>query len=166
MLRLRELDPEDAQINLVLARLTKQRDLPQAVRYYENAIYGRWTGTQIDERRRQVRVELIQLLLARHERDRALSELLILDGDLPQEANAHVQAGEMFLEAADAQHAVKNFQQAAKLDPQRIGREAREALSTSAIMRGPGVIWNRRWLSTANPRMPSSFFPDYRHFVG
>ena len=55
--------------------------------------------------------------MARHERDRALSELLILDGDLPQEANAHVQAGEMFLEAADAQHAVKNFQQAAKLDP-------------------------------------------------
>lgn len=118
VLRLRELDPEDAQINLVLARLaSKQGDLPQAVHFYENAIYGRWTGTQVDERRRNVRTQLIRFLLAHHERDRALSELLILDGDLPPEASAHVQAGELFLGAGDAQHALKNFQEAAKLSP-------------------------------------------------
>lgn len=118
VLRLRELDPEDAQINLVLARLaSKQGDLPQAVHFYENAIYGRWTGTQVDDRRRNARVQLIQLLLAHHERDRALSELLILEGDLPPQAIAHVQAGELFLQAGDAEHALKNFQQAAKLDP-------------------------------------------------
>lgn len=118
VLRLRELDPEDAEINLVLARLaSKQGDLPQAVHFYENAIYGRWTGTHVDERRRKIRVQLIQLLLAHHERDRALSELLILDGDLPPEAIAHVQAGELFLEAGNAEHALKNFQQATKLDP-------------------------------------------------
>ena len=118
VLRLRELDPEDAEINLVLARLAaKQGDLAQAVHFYENAIYGRWTGSQVDERRRKIRVQLIQLLLTHHERDRALSELLILDGDLPPEAMAHVESGELFLEAGDAEHALKNFQQAAKLDP-------------------------------------------------
>ena len=43
--RLREADPEDAEINLHLARLAgKDGDVDSAVHYYENALYGRWTG--------------------------------------------------------------------------------------------------------------------------
>jgi len=117
VLRLREADPEDAQINLVLAGLASKRaDLTEAIHYYENAIYGRWTGNQVDKRRRRARIELIQLLLSHQQFDRALSELLTLDGDLPDSAESHVQAGQLFLQANDPQHALKDFEIALKLD--------------------------------------------------
>ena len=60
LLGIREVNPEDPEINLRLARLDARRqDLTSAVRYYQNALYGLWP----DERgtaRRQVRVELIR----------------------------------------------------------------------------------------------------------
>ena len=115
--RLREFDAENAEINLALARLAaKHNDLSEAIHYYENAIYGRWAGTQVDERRREVRIELIRLLIAHQQRDRALSELLILDGDLPQTAEAHDKTGALFLQIGDAQHALNDFSEAIKVD--------------------------------------------------
>ena len=118
VLRLRELDPENAEINLDLARLASKRGDPaEAVHSYENAIYGLWTGTHVDERRRQVRVELIRFLLAHQQRDQALSELLILNDDLPETAASHTEAGELFLQAGDPGHGLENFREAIKLDP-------------------------------------------------
>lgn len=115
--RLLEFDPENAEINLALARLAaKHNDLSEAIHYFENAIYGRWAGTQVDERRREVRMELIRLLIAHQQRDRALSEVLILDGDLPRTAEAHDKAGELFLRIGDAQHALNDFSEAIKVD--------------------------------------------------
>jgi tetratricopeptide (TPR) repeat protein len=117
--RLRESDPEDAAVNLHLARLaSKDVDVADAVRYYENALYGRWAGGQVDERQRQTRMELIRFLLDHHDRDRALSELLILDGELPDTATAHDEAAELFLKANDEPRALKDFVEAVHLDPQ------------------------------------------------
>lgn len=117
ILRLREFDPENAEINLALARLAaKHNDLSETIHYYENAIYGRWAGTQVDQRRREVRMELIRLLVVHQQRARALSELLILDGDLSRTAEAHDKAGELFLQVGDAQHALNDFSEATKLD--------------------------------------------------
>ncbi len=119
--RLRESDPEDAEINLHLARLAgKDGDVDSAVHYYENALYGRWTGGQVDERQRQTRVELIQFLLDHQDRDRALSELLILDSELPDTAMAHNQAAELFFRANDLPRALKDFVDAIHLDPGNI----------------------------------------------
>ena len=119
--RLRESDPEDAEINLHLARLAgKDGDVDNAVHYYENALYGRWTGGQVDERQRQTRVELIQFLLDHQDRDRALSELLILDSELPDTATAHNQAAELFLRANDLPRALEDFVDAIHLDPGNI----------------------------------------------
>ena len=117
ILRLREFDPENADINLALARLAaKHNDLSETIHYYENAIYGRWAGTEVDQRRREVRIELIQFLMAHQQRARALSELLILDAELPRTAEAHEKAGELFLQVRDAQHALNDFSEAIKLD--------------------------------------------------
>ena len=117
LLRLRESDPEDAGINLQLARLAAKRgDVPDAVRYYQNALYGRWTGSQVDERERQLRIELIRFLLGHQQRTMALSELLILETELPPSAAAHVEAARFFLEAGDTQHALKNYAEAVELD--------------------------------------------------
>lgn len=117
LLRLRESDPEDAEINGQLARLAARRgEVDDAVHYYQNSLYGRWAGTQVDERKLQLRVELIRFLLGHQERNIALSELLILETDLPQSAVAHVEAARLFLQAGDVQHALKNFDEAIELD--------------------------------------------------
>ena len=77
LLQLRESTPENAEINLSLARLeAKGGETAEAVRYYHNALYGRWTGSQVDEDRRKVGVELVRLLLDHQDRSGALSELL------------------------------------------------------------------------------------------
>jgi predicted Zn-dependent protease len=116
--RLRESDPEDAGINLHLARLAaKDNNVSDAVHYYENALYGRWTGGQVDARQRETRIELIQFLLSHQERQRALSELLILESELPQTAEAQNQTAQLFLEANDLPRALKHFVRAAHDDP-------------------------------------------------
>jgi tetratricopeptide (TPR) repeat protein len=115
ILRLREFDPENAEINLTLARLAaKHGVVTESLNYYEDAIYGRWSGIQVDERRRQARLELIRFLMAHDERERALSELMILDSDLSGTAAAHDQAGDLFLQLGDAPHALNDFNQALK----------------------------------------------------
>ena len=116
--RLRESDPEDAEINLHLARLAgKDGSVDDAVHYYENALYGRWTGGQVDERQRQTRVELVRFLLDHEDRDRALSELLILDSELPDTATAHNQAAELFSRANDLPRSLKDYVEASRVDP-------------------------------------------------
>ena len=97
LLRLRESDAENAEINLSLARLaSKKGQVDDAVHYYRSALYGRWSGGQVDERRQQLRVELIRFLLDHKQRNLALSELLILETDLPETAVARTQAGQLF----------------------------------------------------------------------
>ncbi len=118
LLRLRESDPENAQFNLYLARLVAKRgEISDTVRYYQNALYGRWTGGQVDEGKRQIRTELIAFLLAHHEHNMALSELLILESDLPESAAAHEQVAQLFLQAGDLHYALKNYALAAQFDP-------------------------------------------------
>jgi tetratricopeptide (TPR) repeat protein len=118
LLRLRESDPEDAEINLSLAKLeANSGNLPDAVHFYQNALYGQWTGSHVDERRQQVRLELIHLLLDHNQRSRALSELLILGSEVPQSAGANAEIAKLFLSAGDAQHALGYFENSLRSDP-------------------------------------------------
>jgi len=118
LLRLREMDPTNAEINLHLARLAaKTGNVLDAVLYYHSALDGMWTGHDVAERRRNIRTELIHFLIERHDENRALSELLVLDGELPDSSDAHVQAATLFLQADDARHALSDFSEAIRLDP-------------------------------------------------
>ena len=118
LLHLRESDPTNAEINLHLARLAVKNDNAQdAVLYYHSALDGLWTGPDVAERRRDVRNELIRFLIARHDENRALSELLVLDSELPDSADVQVEAGKLFLKADDAKHALNDFSEALRLDP-------------------------------------------------
>ena len=121
LVRLRESEPENAEINLQMARLAAKRgEVDDAVHYYRNALYGRWTGSEVDEQKRQVRAELIRFLLGRQARNIALSELIILEGDLPPSAAAHVEVARLFLQAGDPQHALKNYAAAIDLDKNNV----------------------------------------------
>lgn len=117
LLQLRESDPENAEVNTALARLTaKQGETDRAVHYYQNALYGRWTGDQADERRRHLRKELIRFLLQHQQLNLASSELLILEARIPDTAPAHVEVAKLFAEAGDLHHALNNYTEAARLD--------------------------------------------------
>jgi predicted Zn-dependent protease len=117
LLRLRESTPEDAEINLQLARLAaKSGDIRGAARYYHDALYGLMRGPQVDEQRQRIRAELVSLLLDHHDHDQALSELLVMDAELPHTPAAHVKAGQLFLEAGDAHRALSDFEEAIQLD--------------------------------------------------
>jgi tetratricopeptide (TPR) repeat protein len=117
LLRMRELDPTNAEVNLHLARLAvKIGNAQDAVLYYHSALDGLWTGPDVAERRRNIREELIHFLIERHDENRALSELLVLDSELPDSADLHVEAGKLFLKADDAKHALNDFSEALRLD--------------------------------------------------
>jgi tetratricopeptide (TPR) repeat protein len=121
LLRLREADPENAEINIYLARLTaKQGETSDAGRYYQNALYGRWSGSQIDVRRRQLRVELTRFLLGHQEGNLASPELLILETEIPDSAPSWIETAKLFTEAGDPQHALKDYSEAARLDSHNV----------------------------------------------
>ena len=129
LLRLREPDPENVEINLHLARLTaKQGKIQEAVHYYQNALYGRWTGDEATERRK-VRVEFISFLLKQNQTSLAKSELLILQSRTSDSAPAHVEVAKLFRDVGDPQDALKEYQEALRLDSHNV-----EALTGAGAM--------------------------------
>jgi tetratricopeptide (TPR) repeat protein len=117
LLGVRELTPEDPAVNIQLARLEARHDeLTGTVRYYQNAVYGSWSGDQLDARR-AVRIELIRYLLAHEQRGRALSELLVLSGNLPDDVKSQTEAGQLFLDAGEPRRGLDRFRQALRTDP-------------------------------------------------
>jgi tetratricopeptide (TPR) repeat protein len=110
-------EPGNGTVNLELARLAARRpDVPEAIRYYHNAIYGVWDGNPLVHRR-ETRIELCQFLLSKEEWTQAESELIALGTELPRDAALHAQIGGMFLQVQDYPRALQQFQEALKLKP-------------------------------------------------
>jgi len=117
LLALRDAMPEDIAINLALARLAARRqDVTEAIRFYRNALYAPWPQTSEGDRR-DARVELIEVLLQHNQADRALSELLALAADLPDDLTAHLRVGQLFARAGDPRHALDQYERALRLAP-------------------------------------------------
>ena len=117
LLILREAEPEDPETNVQFARIeARGADADTARRYYESAIASLWQPENAEERR-TVRLELIDFLVARQERERALSQLLALDANLPADKDVEVQVGRLFLSAGDPRQALDRFVIALDTDP-------------------------------------------------
>jgi tetratricopeptide (TPR) repeat protein len=124
LMGIRQLSPENPDANLQLARLeARQGDRTAAMRYYQSALHGT-LGADQQDRRREMRVEFIRYLLAHNETALALSELLILSGNLPDQLERHLEAGRLFLDAGDFARALDHFRRAQRLDA-----ESHEALA-------------------------------------
>jgi tetratricopeptide (TPR) repeat protein len=116
LITLRETAPEDPEINLELARLAAaRRDITEALRFYHNALYAPWAPEDA-ERRREVRSELVEFLLTHDQRDRAVSELLAMVTDVPDDVPHHLRAAEQFARAGDDADARRQFEAALRLD--------------------------------------------------
>jgi tetratricopeptide (TPR) repeat protein len=134
LLTLREASPEDAEVNLALARLASQRqDVTEALRFYHNTLYAPWSADAAEERR-EVRFELIDFLLRHDQGGRALSELLAASADLPDQADAHIRVGQLFARAGDGRHALDQYERALHLAP--TNRLALAGAGTSAFSLG------------------------------
>jgi tetratricopeptide (TPR) repeat protein len=117
LLTVRESAPDDAEINLALARLAVRRqDVTEALRFYHNALYAPWPA-EAAETRRGVRLELIEFLLQHDQTARALAELLAVTSDLPDDASTRVRVGDLFARAGDHRHALEQFERALRTDP-------------------------------------------------
>ena len=117
LLALRESAPEHPEVNLQLARLAAARtDIAEAVRYYHSTLYAPWPRED-EERRRQVRLELIDFLLRNGQTESGISELVALSTDVPDQAAAYVGLAARFVKAGDRRHALLQFQRALRLEP-------------------------------------------------
>jgi Flp pilus assembly protein TadD len=118
LVTLREGAPEDAEINLQLARLAGARhDVTEALRFYHNALYAPWPAERADARR-QIRLELIRFLITHGQTARALSELLALSTDLSENVALRLEAAQLFAQAGDSAHALDQFQRALQFAPE------------------------------------------------
>jgi tetratricopeptide (TPR) repeat protein len=117
LLGVREHTPEDPQVNLQLARLEARRgDTTAAQKYYRDALYGAWKAEDAEPRRR-ARTEFVRYLLDHGEQKRAVSELIVLSGNLPDDAAAQTAAARLFLQAGEARQALELLEHVLTRDP-------------------------------------------------
>jgi len=104
-------DAGNGPANLELARLAShEKSGEEALRYYHNAIYGRWPEDEAQEPVR-VREELSQFLLDHYDIADAEAELISLAAAVPPDDSvSQVRAGQLFLQAGDANRALREFQ--------------------------------------------------------
>jgi len=111
LLTLWQSAPQDAAVNLALARVAARRgSVADATRYYHNAMYGVWNSDS-DVNRRDARIELIQFLLKEKATDRAESELIALASNLPADPALHLQTAQLFEQAHDYSGARSQYEE-------------------------------------------------------
>jgi tetratricopeptide (TPR) repeat protein len=109
LLSLWERAPEDGTINLALGRLAaRQGNLDDVLRYYHNAIYGRWK-TDPEANIRASRFELCEYLIQRRAYSQAQAELLALLPTLPRDPEMRLRVANMFSRAQDYGHALAQY---------------------------------------------------------
>ncbi len=139
LLRLWEDQPASGIINLELARLAVRRDhVADAIRYFNNAIYGVWPNNP-DERRRQTQLELIDYLLANRRDAEAQAQLIALSADAPPDPDLRLALGERFLRVGGDAAALQEFSLAAETghaEPGPRSIQALQAAGTTAFRLG------------------------------
>ncbi|HEV2401823.1 MAG TPA: tetratricopeptide repeat protein [Candidatus Sulfotelmatobacter sp.] len=109
LLNLWEREPENGVVNLELARIANEQNRVQdAVRYYHDAIYAVWPADQ-ESKRTDARLELVELLLRNHEPAQAQAELIALSENAGDDPAGQLRLGNLFLRAADYEHALASF---------------------------------------------------------
>lgn len=132
---LREDDPTDSAINLMLARIAAQnRRGPDAVTYYQRAIYGMWPEHS-EQSRIAARFELVDLLDRGRQNKQALAELLQLAGDVPARDYVTTQrVAALLLAHGSPDHAAELYR--AILAAQPHNAAAREGLADALFAMG------------------------------
>lgn len=146
---LRAARPDDAEVNLQLARLEAARNaLPEAIRYYQDALDGLW-GPSDAEGSRTVRREFITLLQQHGERARALSQALVYAAELPPGPEWQVRAGRLLLDLGDSRRALDRFLSVLSAEPHN--RDALAGAGEAAFALGDYGAARRYLLQVPEP---------------
>jgi len=117
LLALWQRSPQDAAVNLALARVAAHRgSVEDAIRYYHNAMYGVWNSDP-DANRSRARIELIQFLLKKGATPNAESELMALSTSLPPDPSAHTETAQLFEQAQDYSNSLIQYREVLHLEP-------------------------------------------------
>jgi tetratricopeptide (TPR) repeat protein len=117
LLGLRQRQPDDVEVNYRLAGQAALRgDLAEAIRYYNYAMYG-LARIGKDYERREIREELIGLLIDHGDLQEAGAQLASLSREVPDTAEAQLSAGALADRAGDAAKALQFYERASFLDP-------------------------------------------------
>jgi tetratricopeptide (TPR) repeat protein len=109
--------PQDAAVNLALARVAAHRhSIEDATRYYHNAMYGVWNSDP-DANRNRARIELIQFLLAQKAPAQAESEIMALSTSLSPDPASHLQAAQLFAQTHDYADALAQYEEVLRFSP-------------------------------------------------
>jgi Flp pilus assembly protein TadD len=134
-------------INLQLARLAaRQGNESQAIEDFQRAIYGNWEGDGY-VRRREVRIELINYLIANHRLDQARSELLVASGNAPaDDISVQLEIARIMEQAQDPSDAFHVYRTILHHHPSL--REALDGAGRTAFQMGR-YLETKRYLSRA-----------------
>ncbi len=134
-------------INLQLARLAaRQGNVSQATEDYQRAIYGNWEGDGY-VRRRDVRFELIDYLIAHQLLDRARSDLLVAAGNAPEDdISVQLEIARKMEQAQDPSDALQLYKTILRRHPSL--REALDGAGRTAFQMGR-YLEAKRYLSRA-----------------
>jgi tetratricopeptide (TPR) repeat protein len=114
--QLLETDVNNAQINLMLARIAvREHDLQAAIDYYHRAIYGLWPDNPRDNRLK-ARFELVSVLDRAGETRQALAELLQLASEAPEQAPVKNRIGTLLLNMGSPANAEDVFRDVLSFD--------------------------------------------------
>jgi tetratricopeptide (TPR) repeat protein len=116
LLNLWDREPGNGLVNLELARIAAQHgDTEQAVRYYHDAVYAAWPRDQ-ENKRREARLELINLLLRIKDLGDAQGELIALSANVGEDPALQETIGDLFVRAGDYEHALASYRIALRAD--------------------------------------------------
>jgi tetratricopeptide (TPR) repeat protein len=117
--RVRDTAPEDAEVNLQLARIAAARhDVTASARLYRNALYGQWAADATASPRR-IRIELARMLIDNAQATAAASELMIAAIDVTDPGD-QTSIGTLLVAAHEYQRAADLFRRALVADPGRV----------------------------------------------
>ena len=156
LLNLRDREPEDGLVNLELARIASARgQVQQAVRYYHDAVYAAWS-TDEEWKRRDARLELIELLLGTKAEAQAQAELIALAANVGDDPAEQEQIGSLFLRAKDYEHALNAFRLALKSDRRNPAAMAGAGEAAFKLGRYPLAQHYLQMALASNPNDPQS----------
>jgi tetratricopeptide (TPR) repeat protein len=109
-------EPGNADVDLELARIAADGGaLDEAVRYYHGAIDGVWNRNPVVSRR-DTRIALARLLIARGQQVRAQAELIAVTDELPSDPALLTSVGRLFADAGARARAIALFHRALDID--------------------------------------------------
>lgn len=118
MTEILEEQSNNGEGNLVAARLAaKEGHVNSAAAYYHRAIYGEWPSDVI-RHQIEVRLELINFLIAHRKQNEILAELLPLQEQATGDSSLQARLANLFLLAGSAARSLEIYRRLIKLDPE------------------------------------------------